>query len=273
MTLTANDLPFVPTSSTEIRMMLGLREGRVGGHAARSMMLHELTALLAHTPRAASADQIEQAVIEDNILDKPTLSSRKNSLHHLRELYGLDATQALFRVLRAFAKQDNVSIPLLALVCVYCRDPQLKQSFELIKRLRLGEVLPRATMEEYLEDSFSGRFSAAMKKSMAQNVNTTWTYAGHLSGRAKKIRQLPACRPTAAAYAMFAGFLAGLRGQQLLASAYGQLVAKDPSILLAQLPLAAARGLIGFKFAGGIFEFDFSDLLTPHEQRICDVPA
>jgi len=257
----------------EGRAFLGLRAGQVGGHSARSMMLNDLKALLAHTPVAATASQIEAAIIDGNILDKPTLSSRKKSLHHLRELYGLEVGQALFRVLRNIAQLDSLSLPLLALVCVYCRDPQLKKSFELVKQLRIGEVLPRETMEGHLESSFPGRFSPAMKKSMAQNVNTTWTHSGHLSGKARKVRCLPECRPEAAAYAMFAGYLAGLRGLQLLESAFGQLVAKDPSILLAQLPLAAARGLIGFKFAGGIFEFDFRRLLTPEEQRICDVPA
>lgn len=260
-------------STAELRAHLGLREGLVGGHTARSMMLNELTALLSHTPPEATPAQIEQAVIDANILDKPTLSSRKKSLHHLRELYGLDVSQALFRVLRDFAKRDGPSVPLLAVVCVYCRDPQLKQSFELINGLRVGEVLPRETMEAHLEASFPRRFSPAMKKSMAQNVNTTWTRSGHLSGKARKIRCLPECRPEAAAFAMFAGYLSGLRGQHLLESAFGRVVAKDPSVLLTQLPLASARGLIGFKFAGGIFEFDFRRLLTPEERRSCDVPA
>jgi hypothetical protein len=39
-------------------------------------------------------------------------------------------------------------------------------------------------MEQHLENGFPGRFSSAMKKSMAQNVNTTWTFGGHLSGKA-----------------------------------------------------------------------------------------
>jgi hypothetical protein len=253
--------------------LFGFRHTQVGGHSARSMMLNELKALLSHTSQDATPAQIEKAIIEDNILDKPTLSSRKKSLHHMRELYGLDVGQALFRVLRDFAVRDRLSVPLLALVCVYCRDPQLMASFELIKGLRIGEILPRETMEAHLESSFPNRFSPAMKKSMAQNVNTSWTFSGFLCGKAKKVRCQSECRPEAAAYAMFAGYLAGLRGQTLLESAYGQLVAKDPSILLAQLPMSAARGLIGFKFAGGIFEFDFRRLLTPEEQRICDVPA
>lgn len=252
---------------------LGLRHTQVGGHAARSMMLTELQAVLAQTVTTAHLADIERAVVDNNILNKPTLASRRKSLRHLQELYGLDLAQALFRVLRDFSARDPASIPLLALVCAYARDPQLRQSFELIHRLRVGEVLLRATMEAHLEACFPGRFSPAMKKSMAQNVNTSWTNAGHLSGKVRKVRRLPECRPETAAYAMFAGYLSGLRGQQLLQSPFGLLVAKDPSVLLAQLPLASARGLIGFKFAGGIFEFDFRRLLTPEEQRICDVAA
>jgi hypothetical protein len=261
---TASRLPIEP---------LGLRHTQVGGHTARSMMLTELQAVLSQTPTKAQLADIERAVVDENILNKPTLASRRKSLRHLQELYGLDGTQALFRVLRDFSARDPASIPLLALVCAYSRDPQLRQSFELIAHLRVGEVLPRETMEAHLESGFPGRFSPAMKKSMAQNVNTTWTNAGHLSGKVKKTRRLPESRPEAAAYAMFVGYLSGLRGQQLLQSPFGLLVAKDPSVLLAQLPLASARGLIGFKFAGGIFEFDFRRLLTPEEQRICDVAA
>lgn len=252
---------------------LGFRHGRVGGHAGRSMMLIELKDLLSHTPTTATPTEIHHAIVDFNVLNKPTLSSRKKSFQHLRLLYGLNVMQPLFRVLRDFAKREILSVPLLALVCVYCRDPQLKQIFEWVKRLRPDEVLSRTGMEDHLETAFPGRFSAATKKSMAQNLNTTWTCSGHLSGRVKKVRRFPDCRPESAAYAMFAGYLSGLRGQRLLESAFGQLVAQDPSILLAQLPRAAARGLIGFKFAGGIFEFDFRPLLTPEEQRICDVTA
>ncbi len=252
---------------------LGLRPNQVGGHAARSMMLTELQAVLAQTVTTAHRADIERAVVENNILNKPTLASRRKSLRHLQELYGLDMAQALFRVLRDFSPRDPASIPLLALVCAYARNPQVRGSFALIHRLGVGEVLRRETMEAHLEACFPGRFSPARKNSMAQDVNTSWTNAGHLTGKVRKVRRLPECRPEAGAYAMFAGYLSGLRGQQLVQSPLGLLVAKDSSVLLTQLPLASARGLIGFKFAGGIVEFEFRRLLTPEEQRISDVAA
>jgi soluble lytic murein transglycosylase-like protein len=185
---------------------------------------------------------------------------------HLIELYGLDPIKALFRVLRSLAQLDPEALAQLCLVCAYARDPQLRHSFALVRTLRLGEVLERATMERHLEAGFPGRFSAAMKKSLAQNVGTTWTFGGHLVGRAKKVRRLPEPRPVSAAYAMFVGYLTGLRGERLLDSAYGALVASSRTQLQSALALASARGLLTLKQAAGVVEFDFASLLTPAEQ-------
>jgi hypothetical protein len=106
-----------------------------------------------------------------------------------------------------------------------------------------------------------------MKKSMAQNVNTSWTFGGHLAGRAKKTRRLPETRPISAAYAMFVGYLTGLRGERLLDSAFAALVSPNRAQLQTSLALASARGLLTIKQAAGIVEFDFSNLLTPAEQE------
>ncbi len=245
---------------------LGFSKSITGGHAARSMMFLEMRALFLALPVAVTKSDFTRAVIEENVLEKPTLTSRKKSLRHLIELYGMDPSKALFRVLWELGHKDMDSLPQLCLVCAYARDPQLRQSLELIRTLRIGQVLVRTDMEAHLEVGFPGRFSPAMKKSMAQNVNTTWTYGGHLKGRRKKIRQLPEPRPVSAAYAVFVGYLTGLRGETLLDSAYSALVSSNRSQLQSALSLASAKGLLSLKQAGGVVEFDFSALLTPAEQ-------
>ena len=245
---------------------LGFSKNILGGHSARSMMYLEMRALVGALPLAVAKNDFTKAVVSENVLEKPTLSSRKRSLRHLMELYGMEPTKAIFRVLWNFGHADIDSLPQLCLVCAYARDPQLRQSFELVRTLRLGEVLERAAMEQHLEDGFPGRFSPAMKKSMAQNVNTTWTFSGHLAGKAKKVRRLPEPRPVSAAYAMFVGYLTGLRGERLLDSAFASLVASNRSQLHASLSLASAKGLLSLKQAAGIVEFDFSNLLTPAEE-------
>ena len=248
--------------------MFGFSTNRTGGHLARSMMLPEISTVLAQLPIDAALPEIALAITADNVLAKPTNASREKSLRHLIQLYGLDPAFALFRVLRRLADEDPRCLPLMAMTCAFCRDEQLRASFELIDRLRPGQLMPRALMEQQLEDAFPGRFSPAMKKSLAQNVNTTWTESGHLSGRSKKIRAIPEPRTLASTYAMFAGYLLGLRGDLLLGSVFGRLVASDPSTITAHLSSAAARGLLRFRHGGGVMEVDFSSLLTNDELRV-----
>ncbi|AKG53296.1 hypothetical protein DGWBC_0618 [Dehalogenimonas sp. WBC-2] len=249
-------------------ILLGFSSAKIGGHSARSMMLLEMDTLVHALPPTITKNDFTKAIIEENLLNKPTLSSRKKSFRHLMDLYGLDPSKAMFRVFWDFAHADIDSLPQLCLVCAYARDPQLRQSFELIRTLRLGEVLVRADMEQHLENGFPARFSCATKASMARNVDTSWTFGGHLEGRVKKTRRLPQPRPISAAYAMFVGYLTGLRGERLLDSLYAALVASNRAQLQAALSLASAKELISIKQAAGIVEFDFSNLLTQAEQDL-----
>jgi hypothetical protein len=123
-------------------------------------------------------------------------------------------------------------------------------------------------MEAHLEEGFPGRFSASMKKSLAQNVNTTWTVAGHLKGKARKTRAIPQPTVAASTYAMFAGFLLGFRGEMLLQSVFAALVGASSFTLVQHLATASARGWVRFRHAGGVSEIDFAPLLTAHELEV-----
>ncbi len=246
---------------------LGFSKAGIGGHSARSMMFLEMRMLVHAMPLVVSLNDFVKAIVEENVLEKPTLSSRKKSLRHLIDFYGLDPSKALFRVFWDLAHADLDSLPQLCLICAYARDPQLRHSFELIRSLRLGEILERSDMEQHLENGFPSRYSLKTKASMARNVNTTWTFGGHLAGKVKKTRRLPETRPISAAYAMFVGYLTGLRGERLLDSTFAALVSPNRSQLQTALALASARGLLSIKQAAGIVEFDFSNLLTSAEQE------
>ncbi len=247
----------------------GFSDNRTGGHMARSMMFVEMRQLNTALPPGASIEDYRTAIEDRNLLAKPTESSRRKSYRHLIELYGLDVSKPLFRALRQLAKDQPSDLPLMAMLCVYGRDPQLRHSFELIEKISPGTVLPREAMERHLEDGFPGQFSEAMKKSLAQNVNTTWTACGHLEGRAKKVRALPRPGWAASTYAMFVGYLLGLRGEILLNSVFARLVAAQPAQLSAHLATAASRHWLRLRHAGGVIEIDFSrlaqaDPLTTH---------
>ena len=233
------------------------------------MMLSELLLLLQVHHSTSMADSsvadFRRLIEEENLLGKPTFTSRHKSFRHMVELYGLDASQALFRVLLRFAAIHPDATPLLALVCVYCRDPQLRASFSLLEQTALGTVIPRRLMEEHLETHFPERFSPAMKQSLAQNVNTTWTVSGHLQGRSTKTRTIPTPSFLATTYALFAGYLTGLRGDFLLQSVFSRLVAVSPPQAIEHLKEASKHGFLRLRHAGGVTEIDFSPLLNESE--------
>ena len=64
------------------------------------MMLVELRLLLAARPETACLEDYRAAVIDENVLGKGTLATRRDSFRRLRELYALRPETLLFRALR-----------------------------------------------------------------------------------------------------------------------------------------------------------------------------
>ena len=81
------------------------------------MMFLEMRILVRSMPITVTKDEFTKAIVEENVLEKPTLSSRKKSLRHLFELYGMDPSKALFRILWDLAHADLDSLSQLCLVC------------------------------------------------------------------------------------------------------------------------------------------------------------
>jgi hypothetical protein len=65
-------------------------------------MLAELTTLLASVPASASKAERRSAIVSENVLGKKTTSTRKSTAQRLSELYALDPSVPLFRLLQMF---------------------------------------------------------------------------------------------------------------------------------------------------------------------------
>jgi len=252
---------------------LGFSTKLTGGHMARSMMLSELTQLTREIPVVADREQYRVSIVEENILDKPTHSSREKSYRHLVELYGLDRSMLMFHTLRVFAVESPETLPLIALICAFGRDPQLRHSFTLIDSTRQGQQVTRQAMEEHLENGFPGRFSSSMKKSLAQNVNTSWSFSGHLVGRSIKKRQIPDGHMLSTVYGALAGYLLGQRGDRLLSGIFMRLSSVEQTTASSHLSSASAVGWLRFRKGGGVIEFDFDSLISRHQQELRNVES
>lgn len=247
---------------------LGFRFGLNGPHAARTMMLDDLRLLLSHTAPDAERGDYTAAVIDANVLGKPTRKARELALRHLATLYGLDSTNPIFRAMRRLWPLNEAAQPLLALAVALARDPLLRDSQAFILPLAAGLPVPREAVEQYLDTTHPDRFSPASLKSFAQNVAGTWTAAGLLQGRVRKTRAVVRLQPETITLLLFLGYLEGRTGQRLFSSDWMNLIDGSPDELEALANSASHRGLLVFMNAGGVKEVRFPGYLTPEEERI-----
>lgn len=247
----------------------GFTSGVGGAHIARTMMLDELIALLDYVDDVnAKPEDYAAAIEEDNCLGKRSVRARKLTWQHLQSLYAFDPEVTLFRALLYFWRRDEAGRPLLALLCAYARDAVLRMSAPFVLGLNQGATITRQETEAFFEAEALDRFSPATVKSVAQNVNGTWTRSGHLTGRVRKTRTRP--RPTAgaASYALLLGFLTGVRGEALFQTRFMKLLdcSVDEGIELAES--ASRKGWIVTKRAGDVIEVLFPTILNQKEMEL-----
>lgn len=254
---------------TEDTQRLGFSGETGGAHTSRTIMVDELRKLFDSIPDwLAQREEYHHAVINDNALGKRSVKTRALTFRHLVDLYGLDPSLPVFRALRFFWSRDQDGQAMLALQCAFARDALLRSSAQFISAQPEGSKVSRESMEEHIENIFPNRFSPATLKSTAQNLNSSWTKAGHLSGRAVKTRCSAKPTPGAAAYAVFLGHLTGLRGLSLLNSPYVRLLDCSAGRSLELVQQAGQKGWLSINAIGDVFEVSFPNM-SPRVSREC----
>ena len=253
-------------SSTESQQKFGFKFGRNGAHSARTMMLAEITELFHGRGIEATLGQYQEDIELFNVLHKPTEKARKLTWRHLIDLYGMDINIPLFRTFRRLWESDESARPMLACQMALARDPLLHMSQDKILSLAPGQLLPREEMEQALGEQFPDRYSKAMLKSLAQNVNGTWTNAGFLKGRTKKRRTEPEVRPVNVVFALFLAYLQGATGNRLFTSKWTLLLSRRQERLLELARQASYSGMINFKHSSEVVEVTFPDYLSKEEE-------
>jgi hypothetical protein len=253
-------------SSLEAQQKLGFKFGRNGVHASRTMMLSEISQLFHGRGVDATAAQYQEDVELFNVLHKPTDKARKLTWRHLVDLYGMDTAIPLFRIFRRLWEADESARTLLACQMGLARDPLLRLSMPKILALEPGQLLPREEMEQEIAEKCPDRFSNATLKSIAQNVNGTWTNAGFLTGRQKKHRADPDVRPVNVAFALFLGYLQGASGNRLFATEWTKVLGCRQERLLELARSVSFSGLLTFKHSSEVVEVTFPDYLSKQEE-------
>ncbi|EGD07605.1 hypothetical protein LN475_14790 [Xanthomonas vesicatoria] len=247
---------------------LGFSYERGGVHTARTMMLVELRTLLSfvHKADAPRVDYLE-AVHTANCLGKRSGKTRTLTFRHLADLYALDPSLLVFRALRFFWQRDVDGQPLSAALCASTRDPMFRATAPFVLGFQEGATITRELMEEFIDAQEPGRFSKATLKSTAQNINSSWTQSGHLSGRVRKVRARAVATPGAVSVALLLGYVSGLRGESLFKSDYTKMLECSFERTIELAEDASRRSWISLKRVGQVVEVLFPNLITAQEQE------
>lgn len=251
---------------------LGFRSGDRGTHSSRTIMLSELTQLLAAVPATAPLAGYRSAIVEENVLGKKSMATRKLTAQRLSELYGLTPENPLFRNLRRLWPSAGIGRPVLALLCAAARDPLLRVTAPCVLDAPEGRPISKADLDTVLETAFPGRFNDSIRNKIARNAASSWTQAGHLTGRTKKVRSRTRTTREPVAFSLFLGFLSGIRGPALFTSFWATLLDRRPEDILALAGDASAAGLLTFRQAGNVVEVQFPSWLTPDEEVLLHEP-
>jgi len=233
-------------------VQFGFRLAGGGAHQSKTMMLQELEVLVA--TELTSGEELRAAVIDGNVLGKPTRNTRKVTFRHVGSLYGLVDQPPLTKAFLGVWRTHPHGHQLQALLVALARDPLLRETARVVTDGAVGNKLQRPLFEEVLRSVFPDRFSDKMVRSLAQNCASSWTQSGHLKGAVKKLRQRVTPTPPTVAFAALIATASGFGGPAMLSSGWMKVLDLAPEQALDALRRAEAIGLARVRSAGDVTE-------------------
>lgn len=244
----------------------GFRSGAKGTHTSRTMMLSELSAAFAAVPDQGSRAEFASAIIDGNCSGKTTGATRRLTNQRLSELYALDRSVPIFRVLRNLWSLDEPSRPQLALLCAIARDPLLAATAAAVVNLTPGSDLQRDRIAAGLREVVGDRLSDETINKVIRNASSSWAQSGHLVGRTFKKRVQVRATPATASFGLYLGYAAGFRGPQLFSSGWMRVLDCTPTSARDMAVEAKRVGLIDLRVSGEIVDLVL-DRLDPLGKR------
>lgn len=259
-------------SKAKLPAALGFRNGISSVHTSRTMMFAELSLVLEHVGTNTKADEYVAAIVDQNVLGKPTQTTRKRSAQRLAELYSLDQNRPVFRLLRHFWATDVAARPLLTYLAAAARDPMLRDTTPFVLAISSGAPVNASQVGVHLNEIYPKRFQATTLLSTSRNLTSSWTQAGYLIGKVNKQRTRPVVAPVTLTYALILGYLCGSRGKMLLDTIWTRMLDRTPAEIADLATDASRQGWMNYKAAGSVVEITFPGLLTPQEEKAAYEP-
>lgn len=201
--------------------------------------------------------------LQQNVINKATQSGISKTSRYLKSLYDFDLSQPEFRAFKHFWNMASENDrPILALLYAIHNDHLLSESIPIITTTELGKKATVESIEDNIETLYPKKYSANTRRSMAQNIASSWKQAGFITGKVKNIRTQPEISYQVVAFASLLAYLNGVRGDFILKSNWIKAFCLDDKTIRYLLMEASKRDLLQYQFAGNVTSITFNKLLT-----------
>lgn len=222
------------------------------------MMFAELEKVMAY---GIDNGDFEIALVQ-NVTGKKSNSGVEKTTNYLKRLYGFNLADSAFAALTFFWKMaEQNEKALLAFVYAINRDDLLMESVSVIQNTKQGEKATIDRFKEVVEKYHPNQYSSNTRRSMAQNIASSWKQAGFIEGKVRNIRVQPQISYRIAAFAFLLAYLKGDRGD-FIWNAPGVKALLVPESRLRELAMESAkRDLMQYQYAGSVTAISFTSLL------------
>jgi hypothetical protein len=198
-----------------------------------------------------------------NVIGKKSNSGVSKTSNYLKSLYGFDSKDPAFSAFKYFWKiAENKDKPLLAFIYAINHDNLLAESIQVVSNTQIGEKASIESFEQNIERYHPSQYSENTRKSLAQNIASSWKQAGFIEGKVKNIRKQIEISYNIACFAFLLAYLQGDKGDFIWHSKGVEALCLYESKLRELVVGCARRDLIQYQYAGNVTVISFDNLLN-----------
>ena len=201
--------------------------------------------------------------LAQNVFSKKSADGIRQTGTFLKKLYSFDNQYNSFIAFKYFWSISEIKErPLIAFLYAINHDDLLAESLQVVNKVNLGEKAAIEYFEENIEKYHPSKYTEKTRKSLAQNIASSWKQASFIEGKVKNIRVSREVTYRVACFAFLLAYLKGDRGEFIWNSIGVKSLLLSEHMLRELAVEAAKRDLMQYQFAGSVTSILFNNLLN-----------
>lgn len=201
--------------------------------------------------------------LNSNVYGKKSADGVRRTGAFLKRLYGFDMKYPLFLAFKYFWNNSEASDKsILAIVYAINHDDLLAESVQVLQNTKPGAKAAIGSFEERIEKYHPNQYSPNTRRSLAQNIASSWKQAGFINGKVKNIRVQPEISYYVACFAFLLAYLKSERGDFIWNSIGVTALCLSESKLRNLAVECAKRDLMQYQYSGSVTAISFIPLLN-----------